>query len=130
MACFIVPAAEAVVTTVIQKVAEKRENNIENEAAVEISEVAPKFSFSRKVKWLSNLLWGGSGLLAMEHFVHGEVVPVFPFLSGFENPADMISEMSTIGVTMCLIVTAVWGGMCLVSKKFEKRATAQLEANK
>lgn len=68
MACFLVPTAEAIVTGVVSKVEKK------NEAAVE-----GKIPFSRKLKWLKNMLWGGAALLAYEHVWHGEVVlvPVF-----------------------------------------------------
>ena len=71
MACFLVPTAEAIVTGVVSKVEKK------NEVAVE-----GKIPFSRKLKWLKNMLWGGAALLAYEHVWHGEVVPWFPFLTG------------------------------------------------
>jgi len=31
--------------------------------------------------WLTNMLWGGSLLLAFEHVWHGEETPWFPFLT-------------------------------------------------
>ena len=34
----------------------------------------------------------------------------------------MLHEMSTVGVTMAVLVTAVWGGMALVSAAMEKKA--------
>ena len=34
-----------------------------------------KVTFSRKLKWLNTMLWGGAALLAFEHVWHGEVVP-------------------------------------------------------
>ena len=77
MACFLVPTAEAIVTGVVSKVEKK------NEAAVE-----GKIPFSRKLKWLKNMLWGGAALLAYEHVWHGEVVPWFPFLTAAANPED------------------------------------------
>ena len=89
---------------------------------------AEKIPFSRKLGWLNKLLWGGSGLLAFEHVWHGEVVPWFPFLTAASNPADvteMLQEMSTVGVTMAVLVTAVWAGMLVVSSVIEKRATAR-----
>ena len=129
MACLLVPAAEAVITTIASKVMRSKEN--EAVPAVEIQhdgehpETAEKIPFSHKLKWLSNLLWGGSGLLALEHIWHGEIVPVFPFLTAAENPADMaemLHEMSTVGVAMSAAVTAVWLGMVAVSSIFEKKA--------
>ena len=71
------------------------------------------------------MLWGGSALLAFEHVWHGEVVPWFPFLTAAADPADaleMLHEMATVGVTMTLLVTAVWLGMLGVSAAFERRA--------
>lgn len=128
MACFLVPAAEAVVTTIAAKVMKSKEVNpetvkvhIDGEGIIE----AEKLPFSRKLGWLNKLLWGGSGLLAFEHIWHGEVVPWFPFLTAVSNPADtaeMLQEMSTVGVTMAVLVTAVWAGMLAVSSAIEKKA--------
>lgn len=115
MACFLVPAAEAIITTAASKVMEKKEP-----ATSEM-----KIAFSRKLKWLSNLLWGGSALLAFEHVWHGEVTPWFPFLTAAGNPADameMLHEMATAGVSMALLVTAVWGVMVAVTGAMEKKA--------
>ena len=113
MACFIAPAAEAVVTSVIAKKSEKHGEKSNG-----------KIPFSRKVKWLSNMLWGGSALLAFEHIWHGEIVPVFPFLtaaSTAEGTVEMLREIATTGMTMVFIVTAVWGGMLAAVHQFEKK---------
>lgn len=126
MACFLVPAAEAIVTTVVSKVIEKKENkelSVQLENGVAISEMN-KEKFSGKLKRLNSLLWGGSGLLAFEHLWHGEIQPFFPFLTAASNPADtaeMLHEMSTVGVSMAVLVTAVWGVMTLVTNSIEKR---------
>lgn len=129
MACFLVPAAEAVVTTIAAKVIKTKEEHPETVQANfegRKMEVAEKLPFSQKLKWLNNLLWGGSALLAFEHVWHGEVVPWFPFLTAASNPADaanMLHEMSTVGVSMAALVTAVWCGMVAVSSVMESRAT-------
>jgi hypothetical protein len=71
------------------------------------------------------MLWGGSVLLAFEHVWHGEVVPWFPFLTAASNPADsavMLHEMCTIGVSMAVLVTAVWAVIVLVTNTMEKKA--------
>ena len=105
MGCFVVPAAEAVVVTAVEKGLKKDS------------------PFKGKVKWLGNMLWGGSALLAFEHVWHGEVVPWFPFLTAAADPADtaeMLHEMSTVGVTMTVVVTAAWLGMVAVSHYLEK----------
>ena len=80
MACFIIPATEAIVTTIAAKVLAKKEKD----SAIHYdgsSEVVEKSRFSKKLGWLNNMLWGGSALLALEHVWHGEVVPWFPFLT-------------------------------------------------
>ena len=119
MACFVVPAVEAAVVTVAEKALEKKTGETAHEAACP--------GFARKVKWLRNMLLGGSVLLAFDHLWHGEVTPWFPFLTAMGTPADraeMLAEMATVGVTMALIVTVVWLGMVLVTGHMEKRALA------
>ncbi|MBR1592856.1 MAG: hypothetical protein IJ666_07590 [Ruminococcus sp.] len=104
MACFIVPATEAVITTVAQKVIRKKENNTG-------SHNCDKIKFSEKLGWLNGMLWGGSGLLAFEHLWHGEITPFFPFLTAANNPAntaEMLHEMAVSGSAMAILVTAVW----------------------
>ena len=77
MACFVVPAAEAVIATVAVQIAKKHEISQEKlecklpEGAVQAPEY--KVSASRKLSWLRNLLWGGVLLLAFEHLWHGEL---------------------------------------------------------
>lgn len=130
MACFIVPAAEAIVTSVLTKAVEAKEKSQAMENSAQDTEpVVEKVSFSHKMKWLNNLLWGGSALLAFEHIWHGEVTPWAPFLTKAGNPADMaqmVHEMSTVGVTMAVAVTAVWGGIVLVSNLMQKKDQAVL----
>lgn len=118
MACFVVPAAEAAVTTIATKVIENKESANTAEAQSAIT------TFSHKLHWLNNLLWGGSALLLFEHVWHGEVVPFFPFLTGAINPADtaeMLSEMATSGVAMAALITLIWAGMVAVTSAIEKR---------
>lgn len=106
MACVVVPVTEAVITTIAQKVMEKKEKNTTNECAEN-----GKIRFSTKLGWLNKMLWGGSALLVFEHIWHGEIVPFFPFLTGAmngEDTAGMLQEMSTVGVGMSLLVTGVW----------------------
>ena len=69
--------------------------------------------------------------MAFEHVWHGEVVPWFPFLTAASNSVDaaeMLHEMSTVGVGMAVLVTAVWTGMLAVSAGIEKRAQKTLSA--
>ena len=135
MACFLVPTAEAVVTTVATKVIESKEKqHPETANAAEENGVSSsvKIPLSRKMKWLNNMLWGGSALLAFEHVWHGEVVPFFPFLTAASDPAsaaEMLHEMATAGVLMAVLVTAVWG--CLaVSADYVVKKKADLAEEK
>lgn len=133
MACFIVPMAEAVVTTAVTHILKKKE--AASEASVYSSmdssvEAVKEVRFSRKLKWLSNLLWGGSALLAFEHLWHGEIVPFYPFLTAASSPADameMLHEMATVGSTMAIVVTAVWVGMVVVSSVPERNAAKEVK---
>ncbi|MBO4903200.1 MAG: hypothetical protein J5518_10440 [Lachnospiraceae bacterium] len=127
MACFLVPTAEAVVTTIATKVIESKEKENPSKAQAEEVQELPvtKVPFSRKMKWLNSMLWGGSALLAFEHVWHGEVVPFFPFLTAAEDPAsaaEMLHEMATAGVLMAVLVTAVWGCIVATVNFMEKRA--------
>jgi hypothetical protein len=126
MACFLVCAAEAAIATTVSKTLEKKESKSEIS-----KDCANKMITSKKVKWLSKMLWGGSALLALEHIWHGEVSLMFPFLTAMKDPSEkaaMFHEMSTVGVTMCALVTAVWFGMVLYSHAAAKKAVPALES--
>jgi hypothetical protein len=128
MACFLAPVAEAIVVSVIKKSVEKKEKAATPATSVNAAaEISPQgvIPMSRKLGWLTKLLWGGGFLLAIEHIWHGEVVPWPPFLTAMNNPADvgpMLHEIATVGVTMAVLITAVWGVMLLISSRIEKRA--------
>ena len=122
MACFVVPAAEAVIVKAIEKAENKKE-----------TAASPKkgIPMSVKLKWLSGLLIGGAVLLAFEHVWHGEVVPWFPFLTAMNNPGDtaeMLHEMATVGTAMAVLVTAVWGVMCIAADAIVKRTANEVHA--
>lgn len=118
MGCFIVPGTEAVVTTVISKVVDKRT------PSEDLKKVEGHITFREKLSWLNKMLWGGSALLAFEHIWHGEVTPFFPFITAMNDPSDameLFHEMSTVGVGMAALVTLFWGGLVLASSAIEKR---------
>ena len=129
MACFLVSAAEAVVVTGLEKHEEKVE-----QARIEKGEPEPalkKIPMSRKLKWLSHMLWGGAVLLAFEHVWHGELVPWFPFLTAMSDPADaseMFGEMATVGVAMAAIITLTWLVMWKVSDMIMARSPETISA--
>ncbi len=128
MACFLVPTAEAVVTTIATKVIESKEKkgNAEGVRSEDIHfDSESKIPFYQKMKWLNSMLWGGSALLAFEHVWHGEVVPFFPFLTAASDPssaAEMLHEMATAGVMMAVLVTAVWGCIVATVNYMEKKS--------
>ena len=115
MACFIAPATEAVIATVAKKIIEKKEQKRECASidAKQIPEAKEEktIKFSTKLGWLTNLLWGGSFLLLIEHIWHGEIVPWAPFLTAMGSAEDaqkMLGEIATVGTSMAVLVTVVW----------------------
>ncbi|MCR5337305.1 MAG: hypothetical protein K6E75_01980 [Lachnospiraceae bacterium] len=123
MACFVVPAVEAIVVTAVTKAEEKKEMKL-FETKGNVTQEKSSIPLSKKLKWLTKLLWGGVVLLLFEHIWHGEVVPWFPFLTAMGNPidaAEMFHEMATVGVLMAVLCTAVWIIMCKVAEAIVKR---------
>jgi len=97
MACFLVPAAAAIVTTTAgKKVPEKYHMN-----------------------WLNSMMWGGVAMLAIEHVSHGEFVPYPPFLSA--GLPEVWPEMMRVGIPMTLIIFLMWGVMVAVAASLSKR---------
>ena len=138
MACFLVGAAEAIIVTVASKAIKASESKKElavrskgGDKAVDALREKQGIPWSRKLMWLAYLLWGGAFLLAYEHVWHGEVVPWFPFLTAMNDPGDtaeMLHEMSTVGVTMAVIVTVVWALICVAADLIlKRRANSPLE---
>lgn len=116
MACFVVPLVEGIVVTgasLALNFANKRKTS-------ELVSESKKSSLSS----LQKMLFGGSFLLAIEHIYHGEVVFYPPFLTAMNSPedtAEMLHEMSTVGVCMAVLVTLVWAVMMFALKmKFAK----------
>ena len=128
MACFIAPLVESVVVKAVEAHEEKKE------ALVPATEGAVQtVPLSRKLKWLTYLLWGGSALLLFEHVWHGEIVPWFPFLTAMYDPADtaeMLKEIATVGVSMAVLITVVWFVMCKVADAIVKRPAKTVEVTR
>ena len=122
MACFLVSAAEALAVKAIEKRVEKKEE--QQEVAAESSRQL-SVPWSRKLKWLSRMLWGGVILLAFEHIWHGEITLYPPFLTAMADPADtaeMLRELATVGVSMAVLITVVWLGVCRAADLLLRRA--------
>lgn len=123
MACFTVPLAETIIASGIKAVLKRRQNKKNDVAGVESGMV-------RKLGWLQKLGFGGSALLAIEHVYHGEITYVPPFLTAMNSPEttqEMIHELATSGVAMALLITAVWGVMCIIAHVREKKAATASE---
>ena len=145
MACFLVPTGEAIVVSLLRLALKKKEEKAGIKPDSLESPVSPESPTSperlaspgvrtlrRRLRWLSQMLWGGSALLAFEHLWHGEIVPWFPFLTAASDPESagvMLHEMATAGVMMALLTTVAWGLMCLASSAIEKRSLQQLSAD-
>ncbi|MDN5356860.1 MAG: hypothetical protein AB7D42_01190 [Candidatus Methanomethylophilaceae archaeon] len=109
MACFLVPAAVAAITTVCARW------------------IPEKYHIS----WLNVMLWTVVGALAVEHFWSGEVVPWFPFLTATATSADvsiMLNEMATIGGAMLIGVVAIWAALVLVYNRYAEISKPQASA--
>ena len=130
MACFIVPVTEAVIVSIAKRAVKNTEDH--QKTSTQPSAKTEGISLRRRLSWLSNMLWGGSALLAFEHLWHGEVVPWFPFLTAAANPEDaavMLHEMATVGVMMAVLTTAVWGVMCMGANAIVKRSGQELSTD-
>lgn len=125
MACFLVPAAEAVIVTAaacVIKAKEKKAGTLSDSDGGEAEKV--RIAVSVKLMWLASLLWGGCLLLCYEHIWHGEVVPWFPFLTAMASPDEtsvMLHEMSSVGVTMAVEITVVWVLIVFAANAIVKR---------
>lgn len=131
MACFIVPAAEAAVITIVRRIAESKHDKKYSVTKVSTEAVLEKKTgILHQTRWLTNLLWGGSVLLAFEHVWHGEVQPWFPFLTAMrdsESTSAMLHEIATNGVGMAVLVTAVWIGMVAVNHIRQKKSIQEVQ---
>ena len=110
MSCFIVPLAQAMVTSTYRKVNEK---TIENSTSV----------FKCHTPALEKMLWGGSVMLVVDHVINGELTWRFPFFTALENAgggAVMLREMLTVGIPMSLVITAVWAVYALAKERRRK----------
>ncbi len=103
MACFLVPAAAGVVTTVVRR----------------------RLPAASHPEWLSSMLFGGSLMLAVEHVSHGEVVPYPPFLTAMRSPTEtvqMLREMVTVGGTMTVVIILIWLLMLTLNQAVDRQS--------
>ena len=127
MACFVVSAAVGVGTAVARHVVKHHEKKLAlagKEPKVE--KFGSDVKWSKKLAYLELMLFAGSFILAIEHILHGEIVPFPPFFtaaSSKETALEMLREMGTVGVTMLAILVAAWaiGVFVIDLVKYRKR---------
>ncbi len=134
MACFLVSATVGIGTAVARHIVKHHENKLELEGKTQLPEkFGSDVKWSKKLGYLELTLFSGSFVLALEHILHGEVVPFPPFLTAASDPAEtaeMLSEMGTRGVAMLVTLVAAWAiGVFVVDYfKFKKRKENRKEA--
>ena len=121
MACFVVTTAASIGVGAAKYVIRHHEKkNMDLKPQVE-----DKLPMSKKLEYLELTLWGGSFLLAGEHYIHGEVSFKFPFLTaateGKEAVLEMLKEMGTVGVGMLLILVGAWFAGLFIAKAIRNR---------
>ena len=107
MACFVAPLVQAIATTAYRKLSKK--------------------PVPASVNTLEKMLWGGSIMLIVDHAINGELTWQFPFftaLSQAGGAAQMWKEILTVGVPMCLVITAVWAVWALLARRRKAAASA------
>ena len=125
MACFVAPAAVAIVTTVVRKVVEKKETGAAAQTKRQANAVQGKWT--KRLGWLNTMLWGGVLMLLLDHLISGELVPWWPFLTAVSagETGTMLREIAVTGGAMTAAVFVAWGIMVLV---VEARAKARAKA--
>jgi hypothetical protein len=107
MACFLVPMATGIVTTVFRK----------------------KIPATLKISWLNMMLWGGVVMLIIDHIANGELVFYPPFLTAMHNPADipvMLQEVAVVGGFMTIAIVLVWIILVAITSRMP-RVSKQVE---
>jgi hypothetical protein len=102
MACFIAPAATAIITTGLKK------------------KIAPKYH----LEWLNTMLWGGVIMLIVDHIANGEIVPYPPFFTAMQKAngiQTMLKEIVTVGGLMTIAIFTVWVVMILVTNRAHRK---------
>ncbi len=121
MACFVESIVVAGVLSVVKKGVTKQESANKN---------VQKISWSRKLGWLVNMLWGGAFLLCIEHMWHGEIVAYPPFLTAMGSPEDMqamVYEILTIGSAQVALIVAIWAVMVVCADKMYSNLTSKAQ---
>ena len=134
MACFVVSTVAGVGVAVARHAVKHHEKKLENAGeAPKIEKFGSDTKWSKKLAYLELMLFAGSFILAIEHIIHGEIVPYPPFFSaiGEGGTIEMLKEMGTVGVAMLGILVVTWAiGVLVVDYIKFKRRKAAPEAKK
>ena len=129
MACFVVSTVAGVGVAIARHAVKHHEKKKELAGeAPKIEKFGSDTKWSKKLAYLELMLFAGSFVLAIEHIIHGEIVPYPPFFTavGEGETIEMLKEMGTVGVGMLGILLVVWGIGVLVSDyiKYRRRKAA------
>ena len=111
MSCFLVPLAQAIVTSAYRKA---------NKSSIEKPDASP---LKRHLPTLEKMLWGGSLMLIVDHIINGELTWRFPFFTALGKVGGgevMLKEMLTVGVPMSVVVTAIWAVYAILKERHRK----------
>ena len=111
MSCFLVPLAQAVVTSAYRKFNSKS-----------ISESA---SIKHHIAALEKMLRGRSVMLIVDHILSGELSWRFPFFTAFNEVGGaevFFRELLGVGVPMSLAISVVWAVYAFVKMRRTARA--------
>lgn len=112
MSCLLVPLAEGIVVSALDKLVIHSEHSSQENAD------GLSASFKANLGKLKTMLYGGSFLLGVDHVFNGEISFVPPFLTALNSPEEtsvMLKEIATTGVAMALAATFVWGCGVVIS---------------
>ena len=129
MACFVVSTVAGVGVAIARHAVKHHEKKKELAGeAPKVEKFGSDTKWSKKLAYLELMLFAGSFILAIEHIIHGEIVPYPPFFSaiGEGGTIEMLKEMGTVGVAMLgiLLVTWVIGVLVVDYIKFKRRKAA------
>ena len=94
MACFLVSATVGIGTAVARHIVKHHEKKLELEGKAQLPEkFGSDVKWSKKLGYLELTLFSGSFVLALEHILHGEVVPFPPFLTAAQEGSEAVQEM-------------------------------------
>ena len=126
MACFTVSAVAGIGVAIARHVVKRHEKKLELEGKTpEIEKFGSDIKWSKKLGYLELALFSGSFVLAIEHIIHGEIIPYPPFFTAAAEgkTLEMLKEMGTVGVGMLgiLLVTWIIGVLVFDWIKYKKR---------